>query len=343
MTIPSPLTLRTFISALATTWLALLPACGQRHAELDSGDLFGDRDDIDDRDDEESPDGDTAPHGADACSSPAVDGGAPVDGAAFGCGFGPGEQGCVCGFKSSVDPAEWEGYQIDCDAFGGFCRAECCPPGQRVDASDPTRCVPEPGLPPELRSFGPWPDYADEIESMRLNWVVYGADRCRAEVRIDGGAPIARESAGGADLIAIDEFDDAVDQAALDATLTCENESGAVSASYQIAAASERVTVTGLGGGFPQPVQICWSVLPFLVTDVPPFSGGQCHVGVCPAGEEFDPFSSFPCFDPSAFFSVADESGCVDTAVNVAPGDRAYVSCENGDVQRAVHSRIIGL
>jgi hypothetical protein len=169
---------------------------------------------------------------------------------------------------------------------------------------------------------------------------VYGADTCTARVSIDGG-PATVEESGNVGLIAIDEIAAAVDQAAIDASLSCEGEAGTASSSYQIAAAGERVGATGTGTGFPQPVEICWSVLPFFMTDVPPFAGGQCHVGLCPAGEVFDPFSTFPCFAPSFTADVGASSGCVTSDVDAAAGDRAYVACENGDIQTEVHALVI--
>lgn len=277
--------------------------------------------------------------------NPGADAGDPPDSgpsfdAPVGCAFGPGEDGCVCGFREQAPSREWPGYEADCDDTGDFCRADCCPDGQRINAEDPTSCIPDPDLPPELRYFGPWPDRNDEASQMRLNWIVYGADSCTVTLSIDGGEPIVEEHLA-VDLIAIDKLAAAVDESALAASLDCQNEFGRVTQEYSIPAAAERVAVAGLGAGFPQPVRICWQVLPFFTTDLPPYAGGVCSVGLCPAGVDFDPSSSEPCLEPAATQPFSTATGCIDTEVAAGIGDRAYVACENANVQRAVHDRII--
>jgi hypothetical protein len=329
----------------STPFAVLLAALASACGAFDTSDSGAGSRGGDDGADAGAPDAGSEPD-VDSGPDPDTDGGAcsatevTQPGGGPGCPFGPGEQGCVCGFKASVHPSEWDAYQTDCDFFGGFCRADCCPSGQRIDPSDPTRCVPENCEPLEVAHFGPWPDYLDETSSMRLHWVVYGADSCTARVSLDGG-PATVEESGGIGLVAIDELAPDVDQAAIDASLSCEGEAGTATASYQIAAAGERVRATGTGAGFPQPVEICWSVLPFFMTEVPPFAGGQCHAGLCPAGEDFDPFSTFPCFAPSFTADLGATSGCVTSDVDAAAGDRAYVACENGDIQTEVHALVI--
>jgi hypothetical protein len=278
--------------------------------------------------------------GADA-EGPAADAQGPASDAALGCGFGPGGDGCVCGFRELVPVDEWPGYQIDCDFFGDFCGRDCCPPGTWIDADDPTSCVAAPARAPDVHYFGPWPDHADPASAMRLWWIVYGAETCSVTVSIDGATPVVRVGQPGVGQLAIDELAGDIDQAALEASIECSNRDGPAAASYSIPAAAERVTVTGLGGGFPQEVMICWQVLPFFVAAVPPYQRGACEVGLCPAGVEFDPSSTVPCFAPSFSRSFSQASACVTSDVPADVGDRAYVSCETGDVQTAVHQRLV--
>jgi len=265
----------------------------------------------------------------------------PPGGGAGDCSLVPGDSvGCICGFKATIPVEEWPGYQSECDYFGNFCGTDCCPPGMRIDVADPTSCVPAPESAPDVRYLGPWPDFGDEISEMKFWWVAFGPGTCSVAIAIDG-EEIGLAERTGIGQLELDKFDPDVALAALDATLECTNGFGTVTERYSIPAASERVTVTGLGTGYPQRIEICWQVFPFFGTTVAPYNTSSCEVGICPADESFDPNSLHPCSLSSYFARLRTPVACIETNISANIGDRAYVSCHSGNVQDAVYYRVL--
>jgi hypothetical protein len=266
------------------------------------------------------------------------------------------DRGCSCGVADElVDPSDTNVDALieECEQFGFFCYESCCPEGTRVDSSDVTQCIPEPGTVPEIVFFGPWSESGEQLPRFfGIEYFAHGAAGCTLEGTV-GTTSIAHDDTceigdvsgdgcspgyGSFQLNGLDS-DSTVHEEAMDLTLTCGNAAGSVSRTYTIAAADERVVVNG--------AEVCWQVLPVFASTAPAYSPSGCTVHVCQASVTVSQNTTAPCgffggqLDAYVIEPIT-EIGCLTMDFAPTSAQHVAVACSNinGPQQQVVFTTI---
>lgn len=244
--------------------------------------------------------------------------------AGYICMHPSGNDGCVCGFRSSAPKGEWTGYAQDCSFFDDFCAYDCCPPGQQINPGDPTSCIPLSGK-PTFAWFGMYPDFMDASSRHRLRWTAFGATSCTVTAAIDGVTIPPKRYQGSVGTAEYDLLVTGWNTREVKATAVCANDFGSASSSLYIPQSEKRLRVE-------QNDLFCWELFPYFFSTKRPYAGGSCILDVCAGSTASD-----PCKVRLLTQKLDTASGCMRVPLGASP-KAAFVRCETGNVQRELYS-----